>query len=877
MQLVVKNNDQLCKKPKSKIIEVNDSFDPALPNTKDVNVAVSLLQRKEESILLTVVEALSKYASKSKNNVEILFNLDILSNLLPIIEHEDMFVRRFATKLLVEMISLPDVISHLIESDYVPYFAKLLTSEEDIFMQEYFSAILAKLSKDPYGTALLAKHCPNVDFLFEMLQSADPDVRRNNVEILYNLMQDHLGAYNISKTKELDLCLLYQYFVSPYPEIQHFALDVLADIIARNKDEVIQSSFRETNGVKILLDFLENDKWVDLHVKALRILCFATENLATVDEFINAGGTSQILNHLERARNSNFFTEMFRIIVNVANTPNGRQLLHSHEIIDYLIDVLQRFTQSDVVEVICYGIGKMALHDSAAKELTERKCLETVFDLVKKEELQWSAKYAAIFAVRQLLMGDIRNCEIFFEMHGVDYLLQLLKKFVEQVPVEVCIIALEILIIVARYSSFKGILINVDINEIMFTFLQSTHPFIDEFKIACYELLSILCIEEDQRRYFFKTEICETLYHLIIQAPSISIRNAAILLVQTINIDLTVAKVFAYTNLFSYILNNNSFSRVIPSWDSCMETLFKSNLPMKFAFKGRLSENDITQDKFYLSRRSIRPFLILHEIWDKACPLEPMYLINCMQIPMWATLHDSNEGNKILDREFVIQCDLCDYFSGYLKEFQCIILRAESEDIAKDVKLVDASYIVSRAKALAKFVARQMCGLCPEIKSINGHLEIHLKKIKESIETSIIPLGQLRVGSYLERALLFKAIADRLCLPVALVRGEYGISWIEIAIPQMRDLSDISGDNAKSLKINDDPSSRSLKNPISAYECETEEVSMRNRRSKIFPVKLIRPNFIIDLMDTPGDFIQVGSRSAKLYCTRKLTENKNHH
>jgi len=98
---------------------------------------------------------------------------------------------------------------------------------------------------------------------------------------------------------------------------------------------------------------------------------------------------------------------------------------------------------------------------------------------------------------------------------------------------------------------------------------------------------------------------------------------------------------------------------------------------------------------------------------------------------------------------------------------------------------VDASYIVSRAKALAKFVARQMCGLCPEIKSINGHLEIHLKKIKESIETSIIPLGQLRVGSYLERALLFKAMADRLCLPVALVRGEYGISWIEIAIPQV--------------------------------------------------------------------------------------------
>jgi len=99
------------------------------------------------------------------------------------------------------MISLPDVMSHLVESDYVLYFAKLLTREKDIFMQEYFSAILAKLSKDPYGSALLAKHCPNVDFLFEMLRSTDPDVRRNNIEILYNLMQDHAGAHNISKTK----------------------------------------------------------------------------------------------------------------------------------------------------------------------------------------------------------------------------------------------------------------------------------------------------------------------------------------------------------------------------------------------------------------------------------------------------------------------------------------------------------------------------------------------------------------------------------------------------------------------------------------------------------------------------------------------------
>lgn len=86
---------------------------------------------------------------------------------------------------------------------------------------------------------------------------------------------------------------------------------------------------------------------------------------------------------------------------------------------------------------------------------------------------------------------------------------------------------------------------------------------------------------------------------------------------------------------------------------------------------------------------------------------------------------------------------------------------------------------------LAEFVARQMSGPDPSSTCMDHQLEVHLKEIKESIGTSVIPLGQLRVGSYLERAVLFKVLADKICLPTALVRGEYGTSWVEIAIPQV--------------------------------------------------------------------------------------------
>lgn len=178
-------------------------FCSSLSETKDVDSTILLLQSKEEATLLAAIKALSKYANKSKDNIRILFDLDIMNNLLPLIGHKDLFIRRFAAKLLVEMTAIPDVTTYFIESNYLLYLVELLTSEKDIFMQEYFSAILARISKNSYVAALLANHCLNMNFLFDGMQSSDPDVKKNNIEILYNLMQDPVAACKISKTEHV--------------------------------------------------------------------------------------------------------------------------------------------------------------------------------------------------------------------------------------------------------------------------------------------------------------------------------------------------------------------------------------------------------------------------------------------------------------------------------------------------------------------------------------------------------------------------------------------------------------------------------------------------------------------------------------------------
>ncbi|XP_036142741.1 uncharacterized protein LOC118645547 [Monomorium pharaonis] len=102
----------------------------------------------------------------------------------------------------------------------------------------------------------------------------------------------------------------------------------------------------------------------------------------------------------------------------------------------------------------------------------------TVLAFLKKEDLQWSARYAASFAIKRLLMSDIENCNIFSRIHGPDYLWQLLKHFIEQVPIEICTVALEALLAMARHLTFRETLINFETIDTICLFLEVKIKFI---------------------------------------------------------------------------------------------------------------------------------------------------------------------------------------------------------------------------------------------------------------------------------------------------------------------------------------------------------------------------------------------------------------
>ncbi|GBP77714.1 hypothetical protein EVAR_62049_1 [Eumeta japonica] len=57
-------------------------------------------------------------------------------------------------------------------------------------------------------------------------------------------------------------------------------------------------------------------------------------------------------------------------------------------------------------------------------------------------------------------------------------------------------------------------------------------------------------------------------------------------------------------------------------------------------------------------------------------------------------------------------------------------------------------------------------------------------RYKAELKSEVISIGQLRVGGPLERAILFKTLADRIALPCALRRACSASAWCEVAIPE---------------------------------------------------------------------------------------------
>ncbi|CAH8623030.1 unnamed protein product [Dicrocoelium dendriticum] len=96
-----------------------------------------------------------------------------------------------------------------------------------------------------------------------------------------------------------------------------------------------------------------------------------------------------------------------------------------------------------------------------------------------------------------------------------------------------------------------------------------------------------------------------------------------------------------------------------------------------------------------------------------------------------------------------------------------------------------------QAMELGRFVANCLGGEVNRDEFTSYRWELGIAEVRHEINSNVIPIGKIKLGGQLHRALLFKFLADRIGLPTNLTRGEYGRSYNEILLQNVSSSEDI--------------------------------------------------------------------------------------
>ncbi|KAG8138972.1 hypothetical protein E2320_001747, partial [Naja naja] len=273
-------------------------FDPLSVESKKAATVVLMLSSPEEEVLYKACEALYKFALKGEENKLTLLELGALEPLFKLVTHEDPTVRRNATMVVGIMASHNDVKKSLRQLDVTSAFIARLAPEVD------------------YNSKVQIFEQGGLEPLIRLLGSPDPDVKKNCMECIYNLVQDFQSRAAI---RELNVIPpLLELLKSDYPVIQLLALKTLGVITIDRETRVM---LRENQGLDHLFKTLETKEFNDLHVEALGVVANCLEDVDTMQLIQETGGLRKLLAFTEVSTLTEFQKNAAKAIAKAAIDP----------------------------------------------------------------------------------------------------------------------------------------------------------------------------------------------------------------------------------------------------------------------------------------------------------------------------------------------------------------------------------------------------------------------------------------------------------------------------------------------------------------------------------------------------------------------------
>ncbi|XP_077592555.1 armadillo repeat-containing protein 3 isoform X1 [Stigmatopora nigra] len=791
------------KEKKSKCVTPCNTFEPLHVDVKTAATAVLLLGSLEEDIIVIACEALFEFAEEDGNKVY-LMELGTLQPLCQLITHHNELVRRNAFMVLGTMASNSVVGNVLQQKDLIqPIIEKLAL--DDSVIQEYGTLCLSYLS--------LAHNCKVQIFdnkgmpaLIKLLSSPEPDVQKNSLETIYNLIQNSQFCPSIVEFGGIPSLL--ELLKSDFSVIQLLALRILQKVTAERESHSI---IRKEQALEKIIDVIKNPEFNDLHVDALQVIanCIGDSDNFVVIE--NAGGLTILLEMVlphELSEPDKYETQAVtcnyhevqcgavECISIAAQNADNHKVLHGLKVEEILIELLSG--NSDCVKTfVCQALAGMSSYASSKELIGEVGGLTALICSLGSQNMM--VKEEAIQAIANLTAGHKQNSMIIYEEGGHDILTQRLGDGCPKIVANAAALLCRIMV----QEEIRCDIISVGALPALVEPLKSTDS---QVLINATTCICELALNACARAELQKAGGLEPLVSLLRSTHTEVIRSTCMAISvcakdEAISMEMCKYGALEMLNEINHADNSNSkFS------EYALENILQSSLSLKYAMTDNLAATDIITDGFYDSGK----LCFKDKVFTLAeLSMEPMN----QEVPIIVV------GAGI---EVILQTKSVDegqHTERFWKVMNDVDLRFLVKEVKESIAILNEEQ--EQYVALARRVSSVMGGAIEKEDLHSFGWLLHICLLRSKMQCNVVPIGVINKGFYCHRALLFKYLADCIGLRCTLVRGEYNRAWNEVLLSK------------------EDPAS----NGLSSQPC----------------------CYIVDLMHQPGRFLKSHSPAAFRY------------
>ncbi|KAF7691778.1 armadillo repeat-containing protein 3 [Silurus meridionalis] len=783
------------KEPESKAKNV---FDPLPIESKSAATVILMLRSPEEDVLLKAIESIHRFADKGEENKSSLMALGAVEPLTCLITHENKTVCRNALMALGVMASENDVKQLIKRLNIIPTIITKLSPEEENTVHEFSTLTLAHLSTDITCKVQIFQH-DGLEPLIHLLSSPSPDVKKNSVECIYNLVQEFSSREAVYKLNGLPP-LLYL-LGSEYPIIQQFALRILESISSHKET---RTEFREQQGFPRLMELLTNKKFSDLHVEALKVISNCLEDTESMQLIQENGGLEKLLQFLVAPTAPEIQAHAVKAISKAALSSEIQRILHEKNVEKALIELLAGENNS-IHTAVCQAVSAMSKNLSSKDTFRQLEGIRPIMQLLNSEENE--VKEVAAEALSNLTHENQLNAYAVYEAEGDKLLVQLLEN---SSPAAVMHAAAVLINMASQEVLRHSILSHGAIQSLM----KHLHSTCKPTLINTIQAVAALTCDADGRAELRNVGGLPQLVNLLTSKDTEIRQNACWAASVCANDEPTATEMYRLGALEILQEINCSLSRRNKFTEVALQKLLNNNLSLKYSLTGHLLSTDITTDGFYdpgqtrdghrvpdledIAKQAINQRRAVIAVngtppAEMKTDLAEKELRESLTetIPSPVTTNGSiratskSKGKGLQENGKQRHEDECKPQQEAVAEKPWTLpyddqLNSLIEKIFKSVLPLHDE--VEMYTALAKLVCDAMGGPVDIEKQHDFLWELHLSELKIEMQSNIIPIGKIKKGTYYHRALLYKVLADRIGLSCSLVRGHYSRAWNEILL-----------------------------------------------------------------------------------------------